>query len=97
MRRAAKRDHSEPEIIAALKNLGCSVEQLSGEDIPDLLVGYRGVNFLFEVKTGSAALTEGQRKWHEGWMGLPVALVRCPMDALDAINFTWAPAPKRSA
>lgn len=38
-RQAAKRDANEPEIIAALKAAGCSVQQLSGKGIPDLLVG----------------------------------------------------------
>lgn len=89
MRRAAKRDIAEPDIVATLRNVGCSVTQLSGEDIPDLLVGYRKRTYLLEVKTGTAPLKPGQRRWHDGWEGHPVALVRNAREALDAIGFTW--------
>jgi hypothetical protein len=45
---AKARDANEPEIIAALEKIGCMVYCL---DMPlDLLVGYRGRNFLIEVK-----------------------------------------------
>lgn len=47
MRRAARRDGNESEIIEALQAVGCSVLQL---DEIDLVVGWRGRNFLLEVK-----------------------------------------------
>ena len=75
-RRAAKRDDSEREVIDTLEAGGATVQQLSGEDVPDLLVGLRGVNFLIEVKTGNAKLKPGQAKWHEGWGGAKVEVVR---------------------
>lgn len=44
MKYARKRDACERAIIAALKALGCSVTQLDGSGVPDLLVGYRDVD-----------------------------------------------------
>ena len=95
MRRAANRDLSEPEIIAALRKIGATVEQLDGTNIPDLLVGFRGRNWLMEVKNpegpkGGASqhgqkLSDGQADWHQAWPG-QVAVVRTPEDALWAIG-----------
>lgn len=73
--RAQQRDSNEPDIIAALEAIGASVEQLpGGNGRPDLLVGYRGVNHLLEVKDPNAdsdkrRLNAWQKKWHAGWKG----------------------------
>jgi hypothetical protein len=69
MRRAAKRDVNEPEIIAALKAIGATVKQLNDTNAPDLAVGFRGVNYFIEVKYKYGKLSDGQRDWHEGWNG----------------------------
>lgn len=76
IRRAAKRDDSEAEVITALRRGGATVQQLSGEGVPDLLVGLRGVNFLVEVKTGNAALKPSQVEWHREWGGSKVEVIR---------------------
>lgn len=71
-RYAAKRDSNEPEIIAELVGYGASVQKLSAPGVPDLLVGYRGGNYLVEVKAPKTGrLTEEQRTWHEDWLGAP--------------------------
>ena len=48
MRRAAKIDENQPEIVDALRAMGCSVTILSavGNGCPDILVGFRGINLL---------------------------------------------------
>lgn len=75
MRRAAKRDANEREIIEALESLGgVTVQQLDGAGVPDLLVGCDGVNLLLEVKDGdkppsARKLTRDQVAWHSGWRG----------------------------
>lgn len=86
MRRAAKRDDNEAAIIAALMAVGCSVTQLSGTDIPDLLVGYKGNTYLLEAKQRLGKLTSGQETWHRSWRGGPLGIVRTPQAALDAIG-----------
>ena len=76
MRRAARVDRNQAEIVAALRQIGATVQPLHsvGEGCPDLLVGYRGQNWLIEVKDWQAAkadreLNERQRDWHGGWKG----------------------------
>lgn len=95
MRRAANRDKGEGAIVEALRAVGASVEYLDLTDGPDILVGWRELNFLFEVKepigpNGGASkdgqhLSEGQAKWHATWNG-QVAVVRTPLEALIAIG-----------
>ena len=96
MRRAAKRDANEASIIAHLRAVGASVLQIDDTDAPDLLVGFRGANYLMEVKMpagkrgGTSAngqhLSEGQEVWHLKWRGARVAVVRSPDEALAVIG-----------
>ena len=76
MRRAAKVDRNQAEIVDALRGVGATVQPLHqvGKGCPDLLVGWRGRNWLIEVKDWKNApsgrlLTEDQREWHAGWKG----------------------------
>jgi hypothetical protein len=77
MRRAAHIDANQPEIVAALRAAGASVEpKLArvGEGCPDLLVGIRGVTTVFEIKDGAKppskrALTKDEVTWHNAWNG----------------------------
>ena len=90
MRRAARRDANEPEIINALRAIpGVCVEQLNSKGIPDLLVGAGGNNLLLEVKDGSLApsarkLTEDQEIWHGKWTGQK-AIVMNVDEAIEAV------------
>lgn len=68
-RTAAKRDKSETPIITALKGVGATIKQLSEKGVPDLLVGFREVNYLIEAKTGKGKLTLDQEKFFEEWQG----------------------------
>lgn len=92
MRRAAKVDANQAEIIRALRGVGCSVQPLHavGGGVPDLLVGYRNGNFLVEVKDGNKPpsarqLTEQQREWHDAWRG-NVAVVKDVGEALTLVG-----------
>jgi Holliday junction resolvase len=87
-RRAAKRDDNESEIIDALRKVGCSVTQLSGEGIPDLLIGFRQQTFLAEVKSPKGKLTDDQLKWHKAWEGRQVSVIRTVEEALQLIGAT---------
>jgi len=52
-RKRSRRDPNQGEIVEALRAAGASVEELDdvGAGVPDLLVGFRGRNFLLEVKS----------------------------------------------
>jgi hypothetical protein len=76
VRRAAKVDANQGEIVKALRAAGATVQSLAmvGAGCPDLVVGYRGVNFLMELKDGSLPpsrkrLTPDEAAWHASWQG----------------------------
>lgn len=57
-----------------------------GDGVPDLLVGYRGVICLLEVKGSSSSLTLPQQAFHRRWAGYPVLVVRDPFQAWAAVR-----------
>jgi len=79
-RYAKKRDTSEREIITTLETVGMHVHQL---DRPvDLVAGYRGLNYLIEVKTGKAKPNAEQAEFIETWRG-QVVVLRDAQEAMD--------------
>lgn len=92
MRRAARVDDNQREIVAALRAAGATVQPLHavGQGCPDLLVGFRGFNLLVEVKDGKKwasqrVLTDRQKEWHGGWKGT-VAVVEDAPAALAVLG-----------
>jgi hypothetical protein len=76
VRRAARTDANHAAIVKALRAVGASVQSLAGvaDGCPDILVGYRGVNLLLELKDSTKPpsgrrLTAEQVKWIEAWRG----------------------------
>ena len=72
----AKVDANQATLVAALRKLGATVQHLHtvGQGCPDLLVGYRGKNYLLEVKcmrspTRREPMTGQQIRWHTRWRG----------------------------
>jgi hypothetical protein len=89
--RHGKRDMNEARIVRALRAVGATVEFLSKKGCPDLLVGYQGQNWLFEVKTESGKLTPDEIEWFDGWQGQR-AIVRSADEALEMLGITvWKP------
>lgn len=82
----AKRDLNEPEIVAALQKIGATVERLSGKNIPDLLIGYKKHNYLFEIKSKSGILTPGQIDFHKNWKG-HINVIRNIDEALNVLYY----------
>lgn len=92
MRRAARIDDNQGAIITALRSAGATVQPLHtvGGGVPDLLVGFMGQTFLYEIKDGAKvkskqALTPDQEAWHAAWTGSPVYIVRDVTGAVDAL------------
>lgn len=93
MRRAAKIDANQTQVVEALRAAGATVQSLAavGQGVPDLLVGFQGQTLLIEVKNGrkppsQRQLTEDQLKWHGVWRGGPVAIVDGPDAALRMLG-----------
>lgn len=68
-RRAARRDTNHSAVVGELLRAGATVQAVSAPGAPDLLVGYRGINVLVEVKSEGAGLNALQRAWHASWRG----------------------------
>jgi hypothetical protein len=92
MKRAARIDANQKEIVAALRRAGCSVQSLAtvGKGCPDLIVGRNGKNFLIEVKDGAKVpsarkLTDDEKRWHEQWNG-QVSIVEDVDQALQLVG-----------
>lgn len=92
MRRAAKIDRNQPEIVSVLRRLGASVQPLHmvGQGCPDLAVGWRGENLFLEIKDGllvpsKQRLTDDEARWHSEWKG-KVLIVRSVSDVLALLS-----------
>lgn len=92
MRRAAKVDANSDQIVSALRAMGATVRIVTqGNGLPDLLVGYRGVTMLLEVKDGrkppsARKLTPAEEKFFQEWRGGILAIVESVDDAIDILK-----------
>jgi hypothetical protein len=107
MRRAARIDANQREIVAALRDiLGCTVMSLAGvgNGCPDLAVGWRGRNYFLEVKPpcgplggiSRQTLTDAEQQWHRTWRGQR-AIVTTVDQALYEIGATRVSAARKPA
>lgn len=96
MRRAAKIDANQPEIVEALRAIGCSVQSMAaiGCGCPDILVGVKAARgpicLVMEIKDGSKPpsrqqLTQDERDWFDNWRGQKI-VVRSVDEALAAVR-----------
>lgn len=91
MRRAARRDDNEKEIIAAMREAGAYVKAINDEGLFDLLVSYRGETMLIEVKDGAKPpsarrLTEAEQKFHDEWPGSDLYIINSVEEALALLR-----------
>ena len=91
MRRAARRDDNEKEVIAALREAGAYVKQINDEGLFDLLVSYRGETLMIEVKDGAKPpsarrLTEAEQKFHDEWPGSDLYTVTSVEEAVALLR-----------
>lgn len=95
MRQAARIDANQPEIVQALRDVGASVAVMSmvGNGFPDIVVGYRGQNYLIEIKDGAKTpsqrkLTPDEQKFHDLWRGT-AHIANSIDEALEIIGATY--------
>lgn len=91
MRRAAKVDDTQREIVAALRKAGIAVQRIQAPNAgcPDAVLGFGGVNVLAEFKTGKRDVNEAQRDFINGWPG-PVIVARTPEEAVSKFFEAYA-------
>lgn len=92
--RPARQDQGNKEIVAAWRQVGASVLRIdpAGDrhqrGAPDYLVGFRGSDYLIELKRPGEKLRPEQAMWHRLWKGRKVQTVDNATDALAAIGFS---------
>lgn len=70
-------DANHKQILQLLKripNLSVFSTHILGKGFPDIVIGYKGINYLVEIKDGNKVksqkkLTEAETKFHEQWKG----------------------------
>jgi hypothetical protein len=91
MRRAARRDDNENEIVLFLRECGAYVKPVNHAGLFDLLVYYNGHTLLFEVKDGSKSasareLSPAEQKFHAEWPGNNLFIVASVEDAVEVLK-----------
>lgn len=94
MRKYGRVDANQTELVRELRLIGCSVVSTAslGNGFPDIVVGYRGSNYLFEIKIlegvrnpKPAKLTTDEVEFMATWKG-QVHVATCLYDILSVIN-----------
>lgn len=85
--RRAKVDQNQKELVQYARNLGASVTHLHNVHggVPDILIGYRGFNYLAEIKNEKGKLNELQVKWFNNWGG-QARVIRTKEDINELLN-----------
>lgn len=86
MRRSAKSDSNQAEIVDCLRKAGRCVFVASriGGGFPDLIVHWNGNVVFMEVKSENGELNDLQIDFHSKWRGPAIVIVRTIRDALAA-------------
>lgn len=75
MRTKARIDRNQPQIVNGLRRVGASVIHVHQlKNCFDILVGYRGRNYAFEIKDpdqvpSKRKLTKGEQEFFDTWRG----------------------------
>jgi len=85
-------DQNQARLVGELRWMGATVLHLHtvGKGCPDILVGYKGRNYLFEIKDpdkppSKRKLTDDEEMFHNTWTG-QVNIIMSLHDALEVIN-----------
>jgi len=90
--RKARVDENQPEIVKFLRDKGVVVKHthMVGSGFADIVCGYKGKNFLFEIKDGKKPesqrkLTAAETIFHFEWKG-QIDIVTSGEDAWNIIH-----------
>lgn len=92
MRRAARVDGNQKQIVDGLRRFGASVLITSQlKNCFDILVGYKGINYIMEIKDGDKPksqrkLTKGEQEFKDRWKGGEYFIVESLDKAIEIIN-----------
>ena len=78
-------DSNQAEIVKELRAIGCTVVVVSAKECWDLQVGWRGKNYMFEVKQPGKELRDSQKEFHDEWRG-QIDRIECVEDAIEIME-----------
>jgi len=91
--RIAKADANQPEIVEAFRARGATVAHTHtvGKGMVDIVVGYKSINLLVEIKDGSKPpskrkLTTDEQEFHDTWRGT-VNVVKCIEEVFEILDW----------
>lgn len=90
--RLARQDRGNEVIVAAWRTMGATVLRIDPagdrhqKGAPDYLVGYRGIDYLIELKAPGKPPLPEQETWHAKWRGNKVRVASSITEALSAIG-----------
>jgi hypothetical protein len=92
MRKRARTDSNHAKLIKQCRQIGMTVHSTHNvhDGFPDIVAGYKGVNYLFEIKDpdkpkSARKLTDDEIAWHTTWGG-SVNVIETIDDVLQIIN-----------
>lgn len=87
MRRRSRPDLNQAEIVEELRAISAGVLHIHtiGGGAPDLVIGFRGANYLIELKSEAGRLANHQAVWHATWPG-QVAVCRTLEEVFEVIG-----------
>jgi len=94
--RRRRADENQAEIVGDLRAIGAYVLHLHtiGGGCPDIVVLWRGVRWMFDIKGSQGRLFQKQRDWHRIWReaGGNVAVIRTSEEAFRIMGMDVADA-----
>ena len=92
MRRAARVDGNQKHIVGIFRKLGATVAHthMIGQGFPDIVVGYKGLNHLVEIKDprmppSCRKLTQDEQTFFDEWNGSAV-IIENEQDCIDLLG-----------
>ena len=82
-------DANHKEIVDSIRkipSLSVFSTHMVGKGFPDIVIGYKGINYLVEIKDGAKTksqkkLTEDEIRFHQSWFG-QINVCECVEDVL---------------
>lgn len=88
-RRVHRVDANQKEILQVARQMGARALSLTdlGQGAPDILIGWRGYNYLWEIKNklGENIISQEQQDWMDTWRG-QVCVIRTVQEAIEFLN-----------
>jgi hypothetical protein len=86
-------DANHKEIIDAIRKipaLSVFSTHTIGKGFPDIVIGYKGINYLVEIKDGAKTksqkkLTDDEIRFHQSWFG-QIIVCECVKDVLQLLQ-----------